>query len=205
MINMKMTGKRAPGRPRTFDVNEALDRAVQVFWTHGYEATSLAMLTAAMGLTPPQIYSAFGDKAGLFGAAVERYLATRAAFASDILTAPLSSRQAIEKLLRSAATLYAAPGLPGGCLLVAGALTASAASETVTRRLRDLRLANQALIAERLEAGRDAGELPADADCAGLARYFAGVIFGMTILARDGATVSELIDFGEKAMGAWPR
>ena len=67
------TAKRPRGRPGSFDREQALDRAMEVFWEKGFEAASLSDLTKAMDINPPSLYAAFGDKEKLFLEAVERY------------------------------------------------------------------------------------------------------------------------------------
>ena len=100
---MENVEKSRGGRPRAFDPDKALDAAMRLFWEHGYEATSLAMLREAMGLTPPQIYNAFTDKETLFRLALARYHETQVAFASEALAAPVATREAIQLLLLGAA------------------------------------------------------------------------------------------------------
>jgi AcrR family transcriptional regulator len=65
--------KRGPGRPRAFDLDEAVDRVLELFWRQGYAATTVTDLTAAIGINPPSLYKAFGSKQELFERAVQRY------------------------------------------------------------------------------------------------------------------------------------
>ena len=83
---------------------------MHLFWEHGYEATSLAMLREAMGLTPPQIYNAFVDKETLFRMALARYHETELGFAVEALSAPVPTHEAIRRLLLGAAEFYSRPG-----------------------------------------------------------------------------------------------
>jgi AcrR family transcriptional regulator len=112
------------GRPRAFDVDKALDSALELFWTHGYEGTSLAMLTEAMGINVPSLYAAFGNKETLFRKALERYLATPASYMAGALREP-TARAVAEKVLSGSIELVTHPNNPGGCLLVQGAMAAS--------------------------------------------------------------------------------
>src|SRR5438309_11392407 len=91
------------GRPREFDREAALERAMQVFWRHGYEATSVSDLTRAMGINPPSLYAAFGDKEQLYLSAIERYEQGRREVVAQLLDEAPSARQAIERLLAAAA------------------------------------------------------------------------------------------------------
>jgi len=130
------------GRPRSFDPEPALDAAMLLFWEHGYEATSLAMLRDAMGLTPPQIYNAFTDKETLFRQALDRYHKTQVGFAIAALSAAIPTAAAIRQLLLGAAKTYTAAGKPTGCLFVSGALASYrlAAEAPVTRNLPEIAL-----------------------------------------------------------------
>ncbi|MER9523372.1 TetR/AcrR family transcriptional regulator [Mesorhizobium sp. M0292] len=192
------------GRPRAFDPGRALDAAMHLFWEHGYEATSLAMLREAMGLTPPQIYNAFTDKETLFRKALERYHQTEIGFALEALSAPVSTGEAIRLLLLGAAEAYSRPGKPGGCLFVSGALATSPQAQAIADELKGYRKASEAAIAARLVAGKAAGDLPEELSAESLAKYIAGVMNGMSIQARDGASVEELRDLAEAALAALP-
>jgi AcrR family transcriptional regulator len=191
------------GRPRAFDPDRALDAAMHLFWEHGYEATSLAMLREAMGLTPPQIYNAFADKETLFRMALARYHGTETGFAVDALSAPVSTQEAIRLLLLGAAEAYSRPGKPGGCLFVSGALAASPQAQAIAEELRKYRKGSEAAIAERLAKGQANGELPAGLAVDGFAKYVVSVMNGMSIQARDGASVEELRDLAQTALAAW--
>ena len=177
---------------------------MHLFWEHGYEATSLAMLREAMGLTPPQIYNAFTDKETLFRKALTRYHQTEIGFALDALSAPVPAREAIRRLLLGAAEAYSRPGKPGGCLFVSGALAASPQAQAVADELKAYRKASEAAIAERLAKGQAAGDLPEDLSVESFAKYIAGVMNGMSIQARDGASVEELRIMAQTALAALP-
>src|SRR5258706_8145264 len=104
----------AGGRPRAFDVDEALDRALDVFWRQGYEGTALSDLTAAMGINRPSLYAAFGNKEELFGKVLDRYVSGPAAYAAAALDAP-RARDVVEKLVYGAIDLTTGPDTPTGC------------------------------------------------------------------------------------------
>src|ERR1700724_4481395 len=105
------------GRPRSFDIDGALDGALHVFWRKGYEGTSLSDLTNAVGVNRPSLYAAFGDKKALFRKALDRYLTGPALYTQEALKEP-TARAVVERLLLGAADLNAAPCNPGGCLMV---------------------------------------------------------------------------------------
>ncbi|WP_258594731.1 TetR/AcrR family transcriptional regulator [Mesorhizobium sp. AR07] len=176
---------------------------MHLFWEHGYEATSLAMLREAMGLTPPQIYNAFTDKETLFRKALTRYHQTEIGFALDALSAPVATGEAVRRLLLGAADAYSRPGKPGGCLFVSGALAASPQAQAIADELKGYRKASEAAIADRLAKGLAMGDLPENLSVEGFAKYLAGVMNGMSIQARDGASAEELRDLARTALAAF--
>src|SRR5918998_3452928 len=108
---------KSAGRPREFEPDEALARAMEVFWRQGYEGTSLGKLTAAMGINRPSLYAAFGNKEALFRKALDRYVDERMAFIRAAIEEP-TARRAVEALLRGYAASVTNPGTPPGCLTV---------------------------------------------------------------------------------------
>jgi AcrR family transcriptional regulator len=193
----------AIGRPRTFDVNQALDRALEVFWRKGYEGATSCDLTAAMGINPPSLYAAFGNKEGLFRQALDRYWGLRTAFWDDALAAP-TARAVAETLLRGTAKFLGDPCHPKGCLAVQGALASGGEEDCIRKELEKRRGTSQAEIRERFKRARREGDLPADADPAVLARFLATVIEGMAVQAASGATRKELERVAETALLAFP-
>jgi AcrR family transcriptional regulator len=193
----------AIGRPRAFDVDQALDRALDVFWRKGYEGATLCDLTAAMGINPPSLYAAFGNKEGLFRKALDRYWDLQAAARDEALSATTAWGVA-EALLRGAAKFLSDPCHPKGCLAVQGALACGGDADCVRKELETRRGANQAHIRERLKRAKKDGDLPADADPAALARYLSTVIEGMSVQAASGASRKELERVAETALRAFP-
>jgi AcrR family transcriptional regulator len=167
------------------------------FWARGYEATSVADLTAAMGITPPSLYSAFGDKKGLFRAAVRRYQETVGDAPRRALDDAPDIRTGVRGLLLAFAAAYTDPAHPRGCLVISAATNCTAADADVEAELRALREANVADLARRLAAGGVPG-------AAAFARYLGAVAQGMSQQARDGATKGDLEQIAEAALRAWP-
>ncbi|WP_407523648.1 TetR/AcrR family transcriptional regulator [Methylobacterium oryzisoli] len=198
-----MPVRRKTGRPLSFDRDAALEQAMRLFWRHGYEATSLAALTRAMGVTPPSIYAAFGDKKGLFLEAVARYLARPLTPAEIIARAP-TAREAARGLIEGAAVAFTGADTPPGCLLASSAIACSAEAADVRDELAAIRRGVEESLRARIEQGVRDGELAADADAETLAAYVTTVIQGMSTLARDGATREKLTRVAEFAMLAWP-
>src|SRR5207302_2019411 len=109
---------RERGRPRSFDTATVLDRALEVFWKHGFQSASLLELTEATGLSKPSLYAAFGDKESLYLKALDRYVSTRIAQHAAILDTEQNGRRAVEEFLRSIANMLSDPTLPGGCFII---------------------------------------------------------------------------------------
>jgi AcrR family transcriptional regulator len=202
-MNCEVTEKRQRGRPRGFDREEALDRAVEVFWREGYDGATVAELCRATGLNPPSLYAAFGDKARLFEAALDRYQATTGGFAARVLMDAPTAQAAVRGLLEAAADALATPGRPCGCLVVTGALTC--ADKTAREAGASRRALSYAAIHDRIARGASAGELPLGEDVDALTRFVVSVFQGMGVQARDGATPEQLRAVAQRAMAAWPR
>jgi AcrR family transcriptional regulator len=192
----------AVGRPRCFDVDEALDRALTVFWRRGYEGASLDDLTAAMGINRPSLYAAFGNKEALFRKAMERYLAGPASFVKASLELP-TARAVAERLLYGSVELLNDPRHPG-CLMVQAALVCGEGAEAVRRELIARRAEGDALIRERFERAATEGDLPADTNPADLANYVVTVMRGLAVQAASGVNGEELRRVAETALRAWP-
>lgn len=191
------------GRPRAFDKDKALDRAMEVFWRKGYEGASLADLTKAMGINPPSLYAAFGNKEGLFRSALDRYVEGRADFLAEVLNAP-TARGVAERMLRGTADLLTDPCHPPGCVLIQGGLACGAGSETIPQELAARRAGLERALTERFARAKAEDDLPDTADPAALARYLTAVTQGMAIQASAGAQRLELRQIVDMALQALP-
>lgn len=191
------------GRPRTFDSQAALRRAMLVFWEKGYEATSMADLTTAMQIGAPSLYAAFGNKADLFAAALKTYKAEIGLEIWDALSKAETARQAFSDFLHETATAYAQPDKPRGCMIALGVLNGDTDAVSTCELLRDCRLENATLLRARLEQGVRDGEIAPTADCQKIAEFYATVQHGMSITARDGASLSSLQNTADAALAAW--
>jgi AcrR family transcriptional regulator len=180
------------GRPRGFDRAAALHRAMEVFWEHGYEGTSIADLTAALGIRPPSLYAAFGSKEELFREAVALYEETEGGPPLAALRDAPTALAGIEAMLRRHVRDYTHPDKPKGCMIILAATTYTPSTEGVRDFLAEQRRASTAAVRERLRAGRDAGDVPLGVDTGALADYVSSVQFGMSLQARDGAGAAEL-------------
>ena len=176
---------------------------MRLFWQHGYEATSVAALTKAMGVTSPSIYAAFGDKRGLFRAAVARYLA-RPRTPDEVIADASSAREAARGLMEGAAVAFTGEDTPPGSLLASSAIACSPKAADVLDELAEIRRDIERALRDRIVAGLAAGEQPADIDATDMAAYVATVIQGMSTMARDGASRETLLRIARTAMLAWP-
>ncbi|GAA5107083.1 TetR/AcrR family transcriptional regulator [Nocardia iowensis] len=192
------------GRPRAFDRTDALRRAMEVFWEHGYEGSSMSDLTSAMGINSPSLYAAFGGKEALFRAAVELYGQTDGGYTERALREEPTARAAIEAMLRDNAIAYTVEDKPHGCMVVLAGSTYTTRSESIRDFLVEKRLETTEDIRRRLDRGVAEGDLTAEADTAALARFYTTVLYGLSIQARDGASLAELTQSIDCAMAAWP-
>ncbi len=194
----------AKGRPRKFDTNEALDKALMVFWQRGFEGTSLSDLTEAMGINRPSLYATFGDKETLFRRALDRYAEIGPLAVLHAALEEPTARRVIERLLRGAAESFTNPCHPAGCLAVQGALACGEGAQSVKQELCARRSAGEAKLRERLERARAEGDLPVVADPATLARYIATVINGMSVQAAGGASRTDLLAVADMVLKSLP-
>ncbi len=190
------------GRPRQFDEAAALDAAVAVFRRLGYEGASLSALTDAMGINRPSLYAAFGNKEQLYRRALDRY-AERADPAVRAALAEPTARGAVERLLRSTADGLTAGRNPAGCFLVASALSAGPACESMRQELA-ARTRPAPALAARFEQAVAAGELPPGTDVADLAAYVATVVQGLSVQVAGGVGRDALHRIIDLALRAWP-
>ncbi|MDP3895899.1 MAG: TetR/AcrR family transcriptional regulator, partial [Mesorhizobium sp.] len=138
MESIEPLSRRKAGRPLSFDRDVALKQAMLLFWRHGYEGTSISDLTAAIGVTPPSIYAAFGDKKHLFLEAVQHYLAGPLTSVT-IIEGATTAEDAARELLESAAVGFTGADTPPGCLLASSAISGSAASDDIKNELAAMR------------------------------------------------------------------
>ena len=201
-VGMKSETAARLGRPRAFDSETALDRAMHVFWAKGYEGASLSRLTRAMRINRPSLYAAFGNKEQLFRKVLDRYVDGPVAYFGKALAAA-KARDVIEKILRGTARMAEHPGIPPGCLLVQGALacgSASARKEVAARRT-----AAEVALRHRLQRAKREGDLPKSAEPSELAHYVMTVVRGMAVQASGGASRDQLRRVAQIALRAWPK
>lgn len=194
----------AKGRPREFDIDEALDKAMMAFWQRGFEGTSISDLTEIMGINRPSLYAAFGNKETLFRLALDRYAEKGPGAVLRAALQEPTARRVVETLLRSAAERLTDPCHPAGCLAVQGALSCGDAAEVIKSELTARRCASEAELRVRLERAKSEGDLPPDSDPEALARYIATLLQGMSVQAAGGASRKELLAVTDLALKSWP-
>jgi len=193
----------AIGRPREFDFDKALDQALEVFWRNGYEGSSIADLTEAMGINPPSLYAAFGNKEGLFRKALDRYVERYAVFWDVARDAP-TARGMVVHLLHATADFLTKENYPRGCLFVRGAMACSEAADKIRDELVTRRATGEVMMRERLERAVSAGEIPPELDPADYARYIMTVLEGMSVQAAGGASCTDLHKVADLTLRTWP-
>jgi AcrR family transcriptional regulator len=193
----------AMGRPREFDPDRALDRALRVFWRSGYEGASMADLTEAMGITKPSLYAAFGNKEELFRKALDRYVDGPGGYVQIALAKP-TAREVVEHILFEAADAVTDPDNPPGCLAVQGALSCGEAAESIKQELMTRRANGEQDLRQRFERAITESDLPRESDAADLARYISAILQGMAVQAAGGASREQLRKIAQMTLRTWP-
>ncbi|WP_336749226.1 TetR/AcrR family transcriptional regulator [Pantoea vagans] len=197
--------KKCRGRPKVFDREAALDKALNLFWTHGYEGTSLADLVAATGAKAPTLYAEFVNKEGLFRAAMERYVEKFSAWREAALgDDQLPVDRAIEAYFRSTATCFTERDSPGGCFFICTSTALSAASAEIAAMLQQQHQSQEHVLSDFLLARQQRGELSPAVNIPALSRYLGCMLQGMSVRAREGAERDDLEGIIDTLMAMWP-
>lgn len=202
------TKKDAParkrGRPRVLDRDVGLDVAARLFWEHGYEGTSIADLTKAMGITPPSLYATFGSKEELYKQALDQCIEREGKCRGEALQTEKTAYEAIVFYLHDVVQGITQPDKPHGCIVSTAVLQHSEENESVARDVAARREAAMQAIKMRFDRAVCEGELPADTDTDTLARFYMAVVQGMSAQAYDGACRERLKQLADVALSAWP-
>lgn len=189
----------AQGRPRAFDIDEALEQALQMFWRKGYLGTSLTDLTKAMGINRPSLYATFGNKETLFRKALDRYSDRQTAYLREALEEP-TARRVIERMMHGVVDLATNPLNPSGCLFAQSMISCGDPNDPLHQELAQRRVSGELAIRDRFERALSEGDLPSDADPAALARFVVTVNLGMSVQAAGGASRAELLQVVQTAL-----
>ncbi len=191
------------GRPREFDVDTALATALRVFWSKGYEGSSLTDLTEAMGITRPSLYAAFGNKEQLFRQALDLYEREKLAYIGQALEQP-TARGVAKWLLEGALATVTGESEPRGCLGVISSTACGSEAQCIRDEvLKRGRVIQEAFVA-RMQRAIDEGDFTGPADAAAVTKYLMAVLQGISVQAGAGSTRAELEDVVETALAMWP-
>ncbi|GAA4763508.1 TetR/AcrR family transcriptional regulator [Stakelama sediminis] len=193
----------AKGRPREFDLDEALTAALRVFWSKGYEGASLTELTKAMGITRPSLYAAYGNKEELFRKALDLYEREKLAYTRGALDAP-TAKGVAERFLYGAMAAQCSEYEPHGCLGVITSVACGAEAEAIREEVIARRQSSRQAIIDRFEKGKAEGDLPPETDPGALTSYLMAVLQGMAIQAGAGAKREDLEQVVETTLAMWP-
>ncbi|MBX4956303.1 TetR/AcrR family transcriptional regulator [Rhizobium lentis] len=196
--DLKNPPARRRGRPPAFDREAVLAAARETFWAHGYEGASIADLTAAMGITPQSLYAAFNSKADLYREALQQYR-TLGANTFSALAEPIDTLSAFERVLRGSAAIFSAPGHPKGCMISTAVLNCASENDAIADHVAALRRQSLDAFAARIERGIREGDIRPETNARALARFLGAIVQGMSVQARDGASLEELLDIAALA------
>lgn len=188
------------GRPRSFDKEEALKKAMYVFWEKGYEGTTMADLIESIGMKAPSIYAAFGNKDAVFREVVQAYLPIVVNGQLNLLNSSPEIYDAVEATLNACVNLYTGKDNPPSCLVMTAAINTAPEHEEHIGALRVLREKYKEAWQKRFEQAKLEKQLADDINPSELAEYFTTLIQGMTIKAKDGATEEELSSTSKLAL-----
>lgn len=191
------------GRPREFCVDDALAKALRVFWEKGYEGTSLNDLTEAMGITRPSLYAAFGNKEALFRKALDLYETEKMHYVGSALTEP-TARRVAETMLRGAVENVSSSEDPHGCLRVIASVACGEEAQSIRDEVLERGKVVHQSIVERFERAKVEGDLPAQVDVLGLTDLLKALVQGISIQAGQGASRAELDRLVDTGLMMWP-
>jgi AcrR family transcriptional regulator len=191
------------GRPREFNADDALAAALSVFWSKGYEGTSLADLTEAMGITRPSLYAAFGNKEQLFRQALDLYECEKMAYVGQALEQP-TARAVAKALLEGAIAIYTGESEPRGCLSVISSTACGTEAECIRQEVNARSKELHKVIVARMQRSIDEGDFDRPVDAQAIATYLRAVVQGLSVQAGAGATREELSTVVDQTIAMWP-
>jgi AcrR family transcriptional regulator len=200
-----VASQRKRGRPRTLDKNIGLDIAARLFWQHGYEGTSIAHLTKAMGVAPPSLYAAFGSKEDLYRQALDYNAEHESKHRADAFLSEVPAYEAIAFYLHDAAYAFTDPAKPRGCMVSTAVLQHASENKAVAEGVTERRMSTIALMKTRFDRAVLENELRPNTDTDALAHFYVAIVQGMSAQACDGASREILIRMADVALSAWPK
>ena len=204
-IEVSSCAKKSRGRPKVFDREAALDKAMTLFWQHGYEATSLSDLVEATGAKAPTLYAEFTNKEGLFRAVLDRYIARFAAqHEAQLLCEEKPVVQALEDYFTAVATCFTSKDTPAGCFLINTSATLAASSQDIAATIKSRHAQQEQLLLQFLLLRQQKGEIPTEANTQNIAEFLSCILQGMSISAREGASCDKLLQVLRTTLRLWP-
>jgi len=198
--------KKSRGRPKVFDREAALDKAMTLFWQHGYEATSLADLVEATGAKAPTLYAEFANKEGLFRAVLDRYISRFAAkHEAQLFCEEKTVEQALRDYFSAVATCFTSKDTPAGCFMINTSATLAASSKEISQTLKSRHAMQEKTLCEFLTQRQKRGEIPQDKPVCELALFLSCILQGMSISAREGASYEKLMSISDTTLRLWPQ
>jgi TetR/AcrR family transcriptional repressor of nem operon len=194
-------------RPRNFEPDAAIDRALDVFWSKGYEATSLDDLCAATGLSRSSFYATFGSKKNMLLQTVTRYSEQRTPHLTAVLAQDMSVRDAFARLARLFIDQIVSGSGRRGCFLGNCAAELPRNERAALAKVREGLAATEAAFHNALVRGQARGELPPDSDTAALARYLTAAFQGLRLVGKvnpDRQALTDIADTILQALSASP-
>ncbi|MGB7800073.1 TetR/AcrR family transcriptional regulator [Buttiauxella sp.] len=197
--------KKSRGRPKVFDREAALDKAMALFWQHGYEATSMAHLVEATGAKAPTLYAEFTNKEGLFRAVLDRYIARFTQMREACLFCEERTlEEALEDYLSLIAKLFTEKDTPTGCFIICTSSVLAASSEDIAAVIKTRQSMQEETLVRFLTKRQEKGEIPASSCVRKLAKYLCCIIQGMSVSARENASYDELLQIVNTTMRLMP-
>lgn len=197
--------KKSRGRPKVFDREAALDKAMTLFWQHGYEATSLSDLVEATGAKAPTLYAEFTNKEGLFRAVLDRYISRFAAkHEAQLFCEEKTVEQALLDYFTAVATCFTSKDTPAGCFMINTSATLAASSKEIAKTVKSRHAMQEETLTAFLTQRQSRGELSAHCHPQELAQYLNCILQGMSISAREGADFAKLHSITLTTLRLWP-
>lgn len=191
----------ARGRPREFDVEDALAAALRVFWEKGYDGASLTDLTEAMGITRPSLYAAFGNKEELFKRALDLYENEKLAYVRSALDAP-TARGVARRLLEG--TIKNVTSECPGCLGVIASVSCRSPNSPIQQDLKALAQTTRSAMIDRMQRALDEGDFTVPVSAEAMTQYLIAVLQGLSVQAGAGAGREQLEQVADATLAVWP-
>ena len=199
-MNSSQLSARLPGRPREFEIGEALDKAIVVFSEQGYHGASISDLKDAMGLTAGSLYKAFKDKKAIFLAAFDRYKQVRNGVLDEQLLLGTDGRDKVFRMLRVYADASLGEAGRRGCMVVGTAVELGAYDPEAAERVHRSMSRTEAQLEALIREGRADGSINPEADPQAIARLLLSLAYGLRVLGKTGPTREQAYSVVESAM-----